>query len=118
MPTFTGVECRLGALLGTVQTTPNIDLQRAKLVIMLSGTGQAEAAARVACASGDVKGTRRGLKKAGNRVRQFLSRLRRPSVKRSIPPLLRADFIENGDGIRSTLKTLRMTVACPGDATS
>jgi hypothetical protein len=64
-----------------------------------------------------VKHARKRLLQAAKLLQQYVRRLHRKSAQRTIPALLRAQLMDVGDGVRSDAKTLRSTLACPGDAT-
>jgi hypothetical protein len=103
-------------LIARVETTPDIQAERARLIVRLTAAQQAGAAARTACAASDAKHVKKGLAQCAKRLQQYRKRLRTKSAQRTIPAQLRADLGEAGDALRSDVKTLRATVECPGDA--
>ena len=116
-PTFAAIDCRLASLIARIDSTPDIQAERARLIVRLTAAQMAEAAARTACAASDTKHVKRGLAQAAKRLQQYRKRLRTKSAKRTIPAQLRADLSDAGDALRSDVQTLRATVQCPGDAT-
>lgn len=117
-PTFPSIECRLSALIARIETTPDIQSERARLVVQLTAGRQSAATARTACAASDTKGVRKNLVKAGKRLQKYVRRLRTKAAKRTLPAQLRIDLGEAGDALRSDVKTLRATAVCPADATA
>jgi hypothetical protein len=115
-PTFASIECRLAALLARIETTPDIQSQRARLVVQLTASRQSAATARTSCGASDAKGLRKNLAKAGKRLKKYVRRLRTKAAKKTLPVQLRVDLGEAGDALRSDVKTLRATAVCPGDA--
>jgi hypothetical protein len=99
-----------------VETTPDIQSERARLLVRLTAARQAATAARTACAASDLKQTRRRLSQSAKRLQQYRQRLRTRAAKRTLSAQLRADLIDAGDALRSDVKTLKATVACPADA--
>jgi len=105
-------------LASKIETTPDIQAERARLIVRLTASRNAEQTGRTACAASDAKRVRRGLAQSARRLQQYLKRLRSRSAKRTIPPQLLTDLLDAGDALRSDVKTLRATAQCPGDATA
>jgi hypothetical protein len=84
--------------------------------VRLTASRLAAETARVECAAANAKGVRRRLGQSTKRCLEYLRRLRTPAARRVLPARLVAELVEAGDAIRSELRTLRATVACPGDA--
>jgi hypothetical protein len=99
-----------------VETTPDIQAERARLIVRLTGSRTAALTARTACAASDAKRVRKALLQSARKLQQYRKRLRSPAAKRTIPPQLLTDLLEAGDALRSDVKTLRATVQCPGNA--
>ena len=116
-PSFASIDCRLTTLIQLVEATPDIQSQRARLVVRLTAAQMSTTLARTACSASDTKHTKRALAQAAKRLQQYRKLLRTKPAKRTMPAQLRADLDDAGDGIRSDVQTLRTTVACPGDAT-
>jgi len=116
-PSFASIDCRLASLIASIETTPDIQAERARLIVRLTAAQQAASTARSACAASDLKGAKRGLAQSAKRLQQYRKRLRTKSAQRTIPAQLRADLSEAGAGLRGDVRTLRVTVECPGDAT-
>jgi hypothetical protein len=68
------------------------------------------------CADDDVKHARARLKQVRKQLMQFAHRLRSNAARRKAPAEVREPLAGAADGIASDLKTLRTTLACPGDA--
>lgn len=116
-PSFASIDCRLTTLDQLVEATPDIQSQRARLVVRLTAAQMSTDLARTACSASDAKHTKRALAQAAKRLQQYRKLLRSKPAKRTMPAQLRADLDDAGDAIRSDVQTLRATVACPGDAT-
>jgi hypothetical protein len=99
-----------------IETTPDIQATRARLLVQLTAARQAEQSARAACGVGDAKGVRKSLVKSAKRLKKFVKRLRTRAAKQTLPQALRTELEEAGDALRSDVQTLRQTVQCPADA--
>jgi hypothetical protein len=115
---FASIDCRLANLIARIETTPDIQSERARLVVRLTASRQAAAAARVACAVSDTRHVRRGLAQSVKKLQQYRQRLGTRAARRTLPAQLLADLADAGDAIRSEVRTLRASVECPGDATA
>jgi hypothetical protein len=115
-PTFASIVCRLAELATSLETAPDIQAERARLIVRLTASRTAAETARTACAASDTKRVRKALRQSARKLQQYRKRLRSRAAKRTIPPQLLTDLLEAGDAVRSDVKTLRATVACPGDA--
>ena len=115
-PTFASIECRLAELSTNVETTPDIQAERARLIVRLTASRTAAQTARTACAASETKRARKALLQSARKLQQYRKRLRGGAAKRTIPAQLLTDLLEAGDALRSDVKTLRATVQCPTDA--
>jgi hypothetical protein len=115
-PTFSSITCRLAALRDRVESTPEVQPERARLTVQLTAASLAVDGARSSCAGSDAKGTRKQLRQAGKRMQRFVKRLRTATTRRTIPANLRGELTEAGEVLREDVKTLRTAPECPGDA--
>ena len=113
-PTFASLDCRLAALIATVQGQPELGKQQAKLDKAAQKAKEREEVAAGKCASGAAKASGKQLKKVVRKLIQFSHRLRSNRSRKSIPEEVRAPLAETADEIREDVRELRETLSCSG----
>jgi hypothetical protein len=112
--TFRSIDCRLDALLATVQGEPALGAFASKLADALGkATGRKQDAERL-CADADAKHAGKRLRQAGQKMAQYVHRLRGQPARKKIPAEVRDPLVAAGQGLQTDLRTLRLGLACPG----
>jgi hypothetical protein len=115
-PTFSSLDCRLGALLAQIDGETGLDPIRPKLVQSLSRARSAVEAAQGACASSQLRSARRRLKTAMRDMIQYTHHLSTLVARKRVPAVLRNALLAAGDPIEADLRILKSGLQCPDDA--
>jgi hypothetical protein len=115
-PTFSSLDCRLGALLGRIDGESALGPFGPKLARVLSRARNDVDAASGTCASAQLKGARRQLKTAVRDMIQYVHHLKNRAARKKLPAPLRTALLAAGDPIQHDLGILKSRLQCPSEA--
>jgi hypothetical protein len=111
-PTFTSLNCRLAALIASVQAEPALGKLQPKLVKAAQKAKQRKEKAEAFCAGGSAKKAGKQLKKTVRKLIQFAHRLRSNKARKTVDEAVREPFALTADAIQGDARTLRDALVC------
>jgi hypothetical protein len=110
---FRSLNCRLAALIAEVAAASELGSVQARLQLRLESAKDSKESAELACTEANIRGARQSLKRAVRRMAQVVRTLRSRKAKRAIEDALRQGLLDESDGVRRDLRTLKRDVTCP-----
>jgi predicted outer membrane repeat protein len=111
-PTFVSIDCRLAALVASVDGATQLGALQPKLAAQLAKVSMHEDDAETACDQASRRRARSALHATIKKLTQ-LRRTLRSHTGRPIPPALALDLLATVDSLLGDLRALRRTLRCP-----
>jgi hypothetical protein len=111
--TFASTDCRTQEVLATVQADGQLGAIQSKLVTVLRRAISLAQDAQAKCAAGHVGPARRRVRRAGQKLKLVVHRLRSKASRKKLPTQVRAQLVAEVTGIVADTRALRRTLACP-----
>jgi hypothetical protein len=111
-PTFLSLNCRLAALIATVQAETQLGKLQPKLVKAAQKAKQRKEVAEAKCAEGQTKPAGKQLKKVIRKLIQFAHRLRSKSARKKVAEEIREPLAAAADEIQQDARELKAQLAC------